>query len=148
MKISLLIVLATLLLLAVNVHGQDNDPDDREKLSGTWMSASAVNDGKRIADETVKNLRLTLTKNGYKTELGEQVLFDSTYRIDADKQPKQIDMIGTEGELKGRAAQGIYALDGDTLTICYTMPGNERPTQFESKPGSGATLVVWKRAAP
>ena len=32
-----------------------------------------------------------------------------------------------------------------TLTICYTMPGKDRPKGFESAPGSAATLVVWKR---
>jgi uncharacterized protein (TIGR03067 family) len=147
MKISLIVVLSTALLLAVNVRGQNGAPDDRERLSGKWTSTSAINDGKPIADETVKKLRLTLTTDGYKTELGEQVLFDSTYTIDAGKQPKHIDMIGTEGEAKGRAAQGIYLLEGDTLTICYTMPGGERPKAFESKPGSAATLVVWKRLA-
>jgi uncharacterized protein (TIGR03067 family) len=92
-------------------------------------------------------LRLTLTKDGgYKTELGSQVLFDSTFNLDATKTPKQIDMIGTEGQLRGKVAQGIYALEGDVLTICYTMPGGARPTAFESKPGSGSTLVIWKRS--
>jgi uncharacterized protein (TIGR03067 family) len=146
MKISLLVVLSSLLLLAVNVRGQDSGAGELARLAGTWSSASAVNDGKPIGEETVKKLRLTLTQQGgYKTELGDQVLFDSTYRVDAGQQPKQIDMIGTEGENKGKAAQGIYLLEGDTLTICYTMPGGDRPSSFESKPGTGATLVVWKR---
>jgi uncharacterized protein (TIGR03067 family) len=119
---------------------------DPDKLAGTWSCVSAVNDGKAIAEATVKQLRLTMTKDRYKTERGEDVLFDSTYTIDAAKDPKQINMFGTEGENKGKAAQGIYALDGDTLKICYTMPGKDRPTTFESKPGSAATLVIWKRA--
>src|SRR5262249_37838032 len=105
------------------------------------------NDGKPIADETVQKLRLTLTKEGgYKTERGKQVLFDSTYKINPASQPKEIDLIGTEGENKGKTAQGIYVFDGDTLKICYTMPGTDRPKEFASKPSSGATLVVWKRS--
>ena len=60
----------------------------------------------------------------------------------------QINMIATEGENKGKPAQGIYALDGDMLKICYTLPGKDRPTAFDSKPGSAATLVIWKRAKP
>jgi uncharacterized protein (TIGR03067 family) len=147
MKIGLLLVLASMVLLAVNVGAQEKGGDDTQKLAGKWAATSATNDGKPITDETVKKLRLTLTKDGYKTELGEQVLFDSTFKIDAGQQPKQIDMIGTEGENKGRAAQGIYLLEGETLTLCYTMPGGDRPNTFESKPGSGATLVVWKRLA-
>lgn len=121
---------------------------DAAKLAGIWTCTSAINDGKPLAEEIVRELRLTLTKDGgYKTERGKQVLFDSTYKLDGGQKPKQIDMIGTEEENRGKTAQGIYALDGDTLTICYTMPGGERPKEFESKPASKA-LVVWKRAKP
>jgi uncharacterized protein (TIGR03067 family) len=96
--------------------------------------------------ETAGQLRLTLTADRYKTERGEQVLFDSTYRLDAKQDPPHIDMIGTEGDLKGKAALGIWKLDGEQLTMCYVMPGSPRPTKFESQPQSGAFLVVWKRA--
>ena len=120
--------------------------NDQEKLAGAWTCVSAVNDGRPLPDDVAKMLRLTITKEGgYKTERGDQVLFDSKCTIDPARTPKHIDLIGTEGENKGKAAQGLYALDGDTLTICYTMPGLERPSKLESKAGSGATLVVWKR---
>lgn len=115
-------------------------------LVGSWTCVSATIDGRPLAGETAKELRLTLTADRYKTERGEQVLFDSTYKVDATKSPAQIDMIGTEGDLKGKAALGILKLDGDLLTMCYVMPGKERPTAFESPPNSVATLIVWKRA--
>jgi uncharacterized protein (TIGR03067 family) len=146
MKNRALIPLAAALILTVDARGDDKSNEDGEKLVGTWACASGVNDGKALGEETVQKVRLTLTKDGgYKTERGKQVLFDSTYKIDASKRPKHIDLIGTEGENVGKAAQGIYVLEGDTLKICYTMPGKERPKEFESTPGSGATLVVWKR---
>jgi uncharacterized protein (TIGR03067 family) len=129
--------------------GGDDTSKNLEQLAGAWTCVSATSDGKPVAEATVKQLRLAVTKEGgYKTERGDEVLFDSTCQIDPDRSPKQIDLIGTEGENKGKAAQGIYVLDGDTLTICYTMPGKERPKEFESKPGSAATLIVWKRGKP
>jgi uncharacterized protein (TIGR03067 family) len=118
-------------------------PPDR--LQGTWNGVSATVNGKPLPDSTVKLLRLTLTKDGYKTEKGAEVLFDSTYDIDPSKTPKQINMVGTEGDLKGKQAQGIYRIEGDTLQICYTMPGKTRPTAFESPAGSEAYLITWKR---
>jgi uncharacterized protein (TIGR03067 family) len=134
-----------LCILTITVRGDDMKTE-LEKLAGVWTCVSATNNGKPIAAETVKQLRLTITSKGaYKTERGDVVLFDSTCRVNASRVPKQIDLIGTEGENKGQAAQGIYAQDGEMLTICYTMPGKERPQQFESKAGSEATLVVWKR---
>jgi uncharacterized protein (TIGR03067 family) len=41
--------------------------------------------------------------------------------------------------------QGIYKIEGDTLTICASRGKVERPTTFESPEGSGITLYVLKR---
>ena len=125
----------------------DESRGDAGALCGTWSCASAVIDGKPLADAVVKELRLTIDPNRYKTERGGEVLFDSTYRIDASKRPRQIEMTATEGDAAGQPALGIYALDGDTLRLCYVMPGGNRPKAFESTPGSKAFLVTWKRAA-
>ena len=54
-------------------------------------------------------------------------------------------MVGTEGDLAGKEAEGIYSLEGDVLRICYVMPDFPRPEGFESAMGSKAFLVVWKR---
>ena len=126
-----------------SVAAQQNKRD--EGLQGTWACLSASVDGKPLAEETVKLLRLTLTNNRYKTEKGAEVLFDSEYILETSQSPAHIDIVGTEGAFKGRSARGICSLAGDTLKICYTMPGKARPTAFASEPGSGAYLIVWKR---
>lgn len=128
---------------STTVMGQQCEKGGR--LEGTWTCISAIVDGKPLPEATVKLLHLTLTKDQYKTEKGDEVLFDSSYRVDAAQAPAQIDMVGTEGDLKGKEAHGIYSIDEDTLKICYTMPGKERPTAFESVAGSKAYLIVWKR---
>lgn len=101
-------------------------------LIGIWTGASATVDGVALPDATVHQLRLTLTADRYKTEKGSQILFDSTYTVDPSNNPKQINMIGTEGDLAGKVAEGIYSFEGDTLRICHTMPGKPRPTAFAS----------------
>jgi uncharacterized protein (TIGR03067 family) len=121
---------------------------DAAGLTGTWLCASAVVDGKPLADKVVKQLRLTIDEKRYKTERGDEILFDSTYRLDPSKRPKQIEMTATEGDAAGQPALGIYAVDGDTLRMCYVMPGGAQPKEFESAPGSKTFLVTWKRAAP
>jgi uncharacterized protein (TIGR03067 family) len=114
-------------------------------MEGTWICLSAIVNGKPLPDTTVKLLRLTLTKDRYKTEKGTEVLFDSRYSLDPGHRPPHIDIVGTEGELAGKAAQGIYLLSEGTLKLCYTMPGKNRPLAFESAVGSDAFLLVWQR---
>ena len=115
-------------------------------IEGVWSCVEAVNNGSKLADEKAAHLRLTMTEKQFKTQLGEQVLFDSTYTVDATKTPAEIEMLGNEGDLKGKPALGIIKFEGGVLTLCYVMPGGERPKGFESQPGSKVTLTVWKRA--
>jgi uncharacterized protein (TIGR03067 family) len=126
----------------------DDTKNDADKLQGNWGCVSGKKDGKPIAEGTVQKLRLVLTKDKYATYRGDELLFESVYKLDTAKSPRRIDIIGTEGDNKGKAAQGIYLLEGETLKLCYTMPGKDRPNEFESKPGSGASFTIWKRAKP
>jgi uncharacterized protein (TIGR03067 family) len=116
-----------------------------EEIQGQWNCVSAVIDGKSLPNSTVMALRLKLSADRYRTERDSEVLFDSTYTLTTSAEPKQINMIGTEGDLAGKEAQGIYLLEGNTLKICYTMPGQKRPTAFESTPGSKAYFITWTR---
>ena len=45
---------------------------------------------------------------------------------------------------------GIYAPDGDTLTICDNAPNQDkgRPAEFEAKMGSGYIFVTFETAKP
>jgi uncharacterized protein (TIGR03067 family) len=142
-KLIVLFSLTIILLQAVEARGGNEGNGDPEKLAGAWTCVSAVNNGKPLGEDVVKQLKLTLTEKRYKTEKGKQVLFDGIYKVDPGQRPKHIDITAPEGEQGGKTSKGIYALEGDTLKMCYA--DKDRPTGFESKAGSGATLVVWKR---
>jgi uncharacterized protein (TIGR03067 family) len=60
---------------------------------------------------------------------------EGTYKIDADKKPKEIDLV-----FSGHTFLGIYELKGDTLKLAIRL--NERPTDFSSK---DATLLVCEK---
>jgi len=114
------------------------------ELEGVWSCESGTVNGRKLDEKTTRSLKLTLKGEQFKTERDDEVLFDSKYSIDTEADPKQIDMVGI-GELEGKVGQGIYELKKDRLTICYTMPGKERPKEFSSKEGSDAHLIVWRR---
>jgi uncharacterized protein (TIGR03067 family) len=114
-------------------------------LDGVWMCESATINGRKLDDATANSLKLTLNGQQYKTERGDQVLFDSTYSVNDSMSPPQIDMVGI-GELAGKIGKGIYELKQDRLTMCYAKPDHDRPTDFASEEGSDAHLMVWRRA--
>lgn len=49
---------------------------------------------------------------------------------------------------QGKMWKGIYALDGDALTICDNAPNldKDRPAAFEAKTGSGYVCITFARA--
>jgi uncharacterized protein (TIGR03067 family) len=118
--------------------------DEKDKLLGTWTCLSATVSGKAVPEDTVKKLSLIFTKDKYTTKMGDQVLFQGGYKIDAGKNPKTIDIIALEGEQKGKTSLGIYAIDGETLKLCYSAE-KDRPKEFESKADSDVTFATWKR---
>jgi uncharacterized protein (TIGR03067 family) len=112
--------------------------DDQAKLQGTWTFEK---DG--------KTCELKFAKNDFTITFDRKDAFKGTFKIDASKKPKQMDLTITEGEkFKGETAQAIYELDGDTLKWCASEPGKAmRPTEFPTKEGDGPTLfLVFKRA--
>ena len=65
------------------------------------------------------------------------------HRLDAGKDPKQIDITVTKvnGPPIG-VIKGIYALDGDELRLCLAALDKDRPAAFPKKPGPGEVLIL------
>lgn len=92
-------------------------------LQGKW-----ANDGSDGFDATwtFTGMKLEAEVNGntYKAE----------FKLDAAAKPHStMDVTITEspdGDGENRVGKAIYKLDGDKLTICVSMPGQDRPTDF------------------
>jgi uncharacterized protein (TIGR03067 family) len=120
---------------------------DMKMLTGTWTVVSAERDGKKLTDEQIKGISLTIEGTG-KTSVrrGDQLLFEGTLAIDPTKKPKTMDSTQTsDGENKGKTTLSIYEVEGDTLKLCSAEPGKDRPTEFAAKSGSGHFLREFKR---
>lgn len=79
-----------------------------------------------------------------------KLLYKGTFQVDPRAKPAALDFQHADGDLKGKAWKGIYALDGDVLTICDNAPDLEksRPAAFEAKTGSGQVFITFERAKP
>jgi uncharacterized protein (TIGR03067 family) len=117
---------------------------DKTPLEGKWVIESLTRDGK--ADDGLKGA--TRVHEGDKYTItpakdSKAPTTEGTFTIDAEK--KTIDMKPTTGNFKGKTLQGIYKLDGDTLTVAFH--DSERPKGFESKEGSKVVVAVMKKAS-
>src|SRR4051812_14303389 len=68
--------------------------------------------------------------------------------LDPSTNPKVIDFRGPDPRTKGgtKEREGIYKLDGDTLTlVVYARAEKKRPTPSDPPPEAGVNLHVYKR---
>jgi uncharacterized protein (TIGR03067 family) len=129
--------------LAIAASGTTAADDKKDPTAGKWLVESVTRDGK--ANDALKGAvrahadgKYTLTPaagSNAKATTG-------TYTLDATKSPVTIDMKPVGGTYDGKTLLGIAKIDGDTLTVAFAEPGKDRPTAFESKPGSGVVLAV------
>lgn len=115
-----------------------------QALQGEWVAQRFEREGKATdwaAREYVLEIR------------GDRWIFDGVEKsviavgLDPKADPKAIDLRSLERGREGRVSEGIYRIEGDTLTVCLHLgDGRQRPTRFEA----GAdlpdnALVVYKR---
>jgi uncharacterized protein (TIGR03067 family) len=119
---------------------------DLQAFKGTWRLNSKEVDGKKFSEEEIKDVIMSNDGSGRASvRRGDKVLAEATVKLDPTKKPKTIDVTFTEGERKGKTVLGIYEIESDAFRVCVARPGDERPTEFTAKAGSGCTLIVYKR---
>lgn len=144
-SVTCLLMLATGLVSAFAQAAEDA----HKGLQGTWTATHAERNGKS-ADDVVGH-RLSVTGNRFQIQSKDgKLLFAGTLRVDPGAKPATIDFAHAHGALKGKVWKGIYALDGETLTVCDNAPNlsKGRPATFEAKSGSGYVLVTFKLPKP
>jgi serpin B len=119
---------------------------DAGKLEGSWVLAAAEEDGRPKPTDLVKTGRLLVLGDKFILKIGEKV-YTGREKLDAARQPKEIDLTMNDGPYKGKVMRGIYELDGDQHRTCVSIPGKQRPTAFTTSPG-GYLLQTWKRGGP
>jgi uncharacterized protein (TIGR03067 family) len=130
-------------ILLVGLLIADGEAKDKEAMQGDWNCDKMVRDGMALPDDAAQALFRNVKGDAYTVHRFRAKAGSGTFKLDASKTPKQIDMTPDGG--KAGTIEGIYKIDGDKLTMCYAAPKGKRPTAFESKEDSGVTLTVWVR---
>ena len=122
-----------------------DDKSEWKTLNGSWTVEKAVFMG-NDSTETFKSAVLTMKDGSYTVTISGQK-DKGTLKLDSKAKPKRVTILSTEGPNKGQKIEGIYAVDGNTLKVCYSFNGTEAPKAFESKEGTATLYIVYKRKA-
>jgi uncharacterized protein (TIGR03067 family) len=121
--------------------------DAQAVLRGNWVATKAETNG--ALSPGVVGHRLSLSGDRFEIRSKDgKALYAGTVRTNPEATPATIDFLHAQGMLRGKVWKGIYALNGDMLTVCDNAAdmGKGRPAAFESKSGSGYVLITFVRA--
>jgi uncharacterized protein (TIGR03067 family) len=118
--------------------------DDLKDLEGTWKIESTEANGKKIESDDLKDIEVKFKGDRYNVRV-KDTLGAGSLKLDEMQKPKTMDATNTEGDDVGKVVKAIYELAGDTLKVCYTLEGGERPTELATKEGSPELLFIYKR---
>ncbi len=114
-------------------------------LQGDWQVVAVEQGGRVLPKDQFPFISLKIRDDTIVHEGGPHQLLKVRFRLHPEQQPKAMDM-ESEG-YHGDIYHAIYALEGDTLTICRPDDAT-RPTEFASRPGSKVLLYIAKRIPP
>src|SRR5262249_12532196 len=134
------------LAFVVGAPGKNDAPKDKAPpIVGEWACSKLVGGGMELKDLDgiqLSHLRFEFLADGKVRMKKENDSIEGKYTIDAKKDPAELDLSMAEG---GKEAKMIYKIDKDTLIICVTKKGDERPAKFESPADSKIMLMTFAR---
>ncbi len=114
------------------------------QFQGTWRPISMEMDGKFLAEEQIGKTRLTIKGEKFTFDTGKDS-HDGLYKIDPSKNPKQLDIVITRGDEKGKTYLVAYKFEKGQMVQVMEVSNAKRPTEFTGKKGSGNLLEFWER---
>lgn len=133
------------ILIAAECAAQDPAQTALKELMGAWELAYSEANRERVEVGTGITLRLDVKGDQWiETSRGKGAGgFRATFKIDASRTPKAIDLTVKKGEEEARW-RGIYKVDGSVLTV-YRTRIEDRPKHFESNDEGTVFVFVYRR---
>jgi len=118
---------------------------ERDRHQGTWQAVSFVREGKETSKEIVDSIERVVEGDHVVWKRNGKSFAGTMMELIPDSDPPAIDLIPDGGPNREKRVRAIYKLKGDTLTLCTSDPDKPRPKEFRAEPGSGQTLMTFRR---
>lgn len=126
---SILVVLTASVLCSA-----ENEPSDQDKIQGSWKCIKLEVRGNSAPKELVEKGKYVFSEKKLTIWDGQNKLQESEFSLDTEKEPKEIDLVASDGPQKGKKMYGFYRIKDDVLTLCI---GEERPKEFSGAGQAG-----------
>jgi uncharacterized protein (TIGR03067 family) len=120
-----------------------NSGQQRKKLRGTWRLVEV--DGHDISADAAQRCLLVLKGSQFTESSGDQEPSEGTWWIDLSTELPAITLSAKTASGSAEPRQGIYRLNGKTLTICLAYPGQPRPDAFRAQ-ADVQQVLIYRRA--
>ena len=116
-------------------------------MQGAWapIAASVADTSLRVEDLRVRYLLLHAGEYRI-VDASNHVVDRGHYRLDEQRTPPTMDIVGESGPHAGRIMLAIYELRGDELTVCYDLERPERPANLEQQRDQPKLRITYTRA--
>jgi uncharacterized protein (TIGR03067 family) len=141
--------LSGLVVAADAPKSDDAASRDRQALQGTWQSVKEEMRGGPAPGDP-RDHQMIFSGDSFRLVEGDKVLIRGTFKLDAGKSPKVMEMTITEGAGPDPEApsHGIYELNGDELKWCASEPGTDgRPGKFDTKGTTNVSIQLKRQPA-
>jgi uncharacterized protein (TIGR03067 family) len=126
-----------LALFALTVYAQDA----AAPLQGRWVVTGGEHNAKPM--NALNGGVMTISGNAFEIRTASGNMLKGTLRLDASKQPAQMDMIHADGV----QWEAIYEATADTLRLNYVVKGEKdpRPAAFTTSDRTEESIVILQR---
>jgi uncharacterized protein (TIGR03067 family) len=116
---------------------------DLQQLRGTWIAVDIEHDGGKETPQG--GLKWIFQGDTYEIWIGKQKMETNRVTLDPTRTPGTIEMKLVGGSKGSPRVTGIYALEGDTLKVCYDLTGRGYPGEFSAPRGASRIAYVFRR---
>ena len=110
------------------------------ELEGEWAMVTCTVNGDSLPASMAKYGKRVARNNEITVSMAGQTILKARFTVGREASPKTIDYLHGNGDLQ----YGIYELNGKSLKVISSAPGQPRPANFSTAKGDGKTLTEWK----